>query len=279
MGNNSVPRIIWTYWEQGSTPPVLVQLCHKSWQIKNPDYEFRQLDGISLSRWSDISTKVPFWNELSVQKRSNLLRLDLLERHGGVWVDATLYCLAPLSHWLPVHSASGFAVLDLPRDKNRFFASFFIASHPGSSFIKRWHRRHRLFFKKRPRPMRWSRKSHLMKRWPLLWTRWGAPLLTTRFFTKRWGYPYFIFHFIATREILTDWRSSYLWMRRSKLTGHLMSSVSVGENQGNFFSGLLDRTDVTVVKCSNRRPTSEEVLDLMRKDLDGWGGGTQLGTV
>jgi mannosyltransferase OCH1-like enzyme len=37
-----------------------------------------------------------------------LARLCLLRTHGGVWVDATVFCRRPLDEWLPEHAASGF---------------------------------------------------------------------------------------------------------------------------------------------------------------------------
>ena len=258
--------MIWSYWEQGGTPPDLVSLCLSSWKVKNPEYELRVLDSSSLGNWTDIHRKVPHWGELPVQKRSNLLRLDLLEKYGGVWVDATLYCLQPLSKWLRVDRVSGFSVFDLPREKNRLFASFFIAAEAGNPFIRRWHNRHQEFFSNRPRQMRYSRKKYLIKAWPFLWTRWGAPLLTFGVFCRRWGYPYFIFHFLATRELFFHPDSMYRWLRRSRTRCSFISSTSI-DNQVETVGELVVSEASTALKLSNRRHLSDAAFDVHQNAL------------
>ena len=96
-----VPGIIWTYWEQGwQHAPSLCQACAKSWEVTNPELEIRKISA------ADIPDLVPemsqwkrFW-ELPAAQRSDLLRLAVLEKFGGIWVDATLFSSGPIMPWL-----------------------------------------------------------------------------------------------------------------------------------------------------------------------------------
>jgi hypothetical protein len=68
---------------------------------------------------------------LSPQKLSNLVRLSLLARHGGVWVDATCYCVKPLDSWLGDVLGSGFFAFARP-GRDRLISNWFLASARGS---------------------------------------------------------------------------------------------------------------------------------------------------
>ena len=38
--------------------------------------------------------------DITLQSRSDIIRLALLNRYGGVWADSTMLCLEPLDRWL-----------------------------------------------------------------------------------------------------------------------------------------------------------------------------------
>jgi hypothetical protein len=61
---------------------------------------------------------------------SDILRTELLRRHGGVWADATVYCTRPLDDWLlQVMSQTDFFAFSRP-GPDREIASWFLASRP-----------------------------------------------------------------------------------------------------------------------------------------------------
>ena len=68
---------------------------------------------------------------------SDVVRLELLARYGGVWADATTYCLSPLDSWLPGATASGFFAFDRP-GPDRMLATWFLAAVASSPAILRW---------------------------------------------------------------------------------------------------------------------------------------------
>lgn len=84
--------------------------------------------------------------KLPVQSFADLLRLRLLRQNGGVWADATLYCVTPLDHWLPVVAQKGFFAFSWTNSDNwmiwpnlhRRLTNWFLVSEPEGTVIATW---------------------------------------------------------------------------------------------------------------------------------------------
>jgi len=69
---------------------------------------------------------------------ADIVRLKLLRRYGGVWVDATVLCAESLDRWLPMFNiGSPFFVFSSP-GPDRYIASWLIAANKESRIIKKW---------------------------------------------------------------------------------------------------------------------------------------------
>lgn len=134
--DRDIPRIIWIYWEQGEDQaPYLVRRCIQSWRDHNPGWDVRVLDREGVAKYAESLEQV---DALPVRFRSNLLRLQLLARHGGVWADATALCHRPLDGWLPlIAGQTGFFAFRGPY-YDRWLDSWFIAAHPQNELINQW---------------------------------------------------------------------------------------------------------------------------------------------
>lgn len=91
-----IPRIIWTYW-QPTPAPAFIQACVDNWRRFAPDHEVRLLDRDSVTRWlpqlrADFDTMPPY-------RQADWLRIQLLARHGGIWMDASMLLSRDLA-WL-----------------------------------------------------------------------------------------------------------------------------------------------------------------------------------
>ena len=90
------PRVIWTTWLQGEDKaPEMMKVGWNSWRRYLPDYELRIITMENLSQW----TILPDWFVEKYRKGivppalfSDVMRLDLLVRHGGTWMDGTVLC-------------------------------------------------------------------------------------------------------------------------------------------------------------------------------------------
>lgn len=96
-----VPPVIWTYWEQGWThAPLVCQICVESWELANPELTLHKVSARDLpALLPDLCRWDRFW-ELPAGQRSDLVRLALLKKFGGIWADATLFSSAPIMPWL-----------------------------------------------------------------------------------------------------------------------------------------------------------------------------------
>lgn len=89
-------NIVWVCWLQGiEDAPSIVKICYNS-LIKNLDNkEIILLTESNYREWVSfpdyIQTKIDE-GIISRTHMTDLLRLELLEHHGGTWIDATVYC-------------------------------------------------------------------------------------------------------------------------------------------------------------------------------------------
>jgi hypothetical protein len=139
-----IPKTIWIYWDRGEAEaPELVRHCIASWRERNPGWDVRVLDMTTAAQAVDMPQGP---SDIPVQSYADLLRLRLLRRHGGVWVDATAYCIAPLDGWLPPLAQRGFFAFMWTRNDSWFIwpgmrrtlTNWFIASEPEGGIVSSW---------------------------------------------------------------------------------------------------------------------------------------------
>lgn len=87
---------VWVSWMQGmENAPALVQRCYRSLQENLKNREIILITSENLREYTDM----PFWIMEKYEKGliththfSDLLRLELLCKHGGTWIDSTVFC-------------------------------------------------------------------------------------------------------------------------------------------------------------------------------------------
>eukprot|EP00933_Yihiella_yeosuensis_P009109 TRINITY_DN11490_c0_g4_i1.p1 TRINITY_DN11490_c0_g4~~TRINITY_DN11490_c0_g4_i1.p1 ORF type:complete len:549 (-),score=59.46 TRINITY_DN11490_c0_g4_i1:211-1857(-) len=100
-GLQSIPMKVWSYWqviENSKSESVLMDfigLCQDSFRKLNPGWEVHMLDQHSVWKYLDASDLPKAFNSLSIQHRSDAIRLALLVKYGGVWLDASTLLLKP----------------------------------------------------------------------------------------------------------------------------------------------------------------------------------------
>jgi Capsular polysaccharide synthesis protein len=132
-----IPKTIWFLWFQGlGNAPYVVRKCHESWVAKNPGWQVATLDETVIPAIASNDYHVGSFGTLSRQHRADLLRLDLLTNRGGVWADATCFCVQPLDTWLPQNLSSGFFAFHRPH-RDRVISNWFLAAEPGNILVSR----------------------------------------------------------------------------------------------------------------------------------------------
>ena len=94
--SDPAPRKVWVCWFQGMEhAPAIVQRCYRSLQENLPD---REIVLLTQENYKEYVTFPDFIEEkiqagaISKTHTSDLLRLELLVRYGGTWIDATVFC-------------------------------------------------------------------------------------------------------------------------------------------------------------------------------------------
>jgi hypothetical protein len=157
-------------------------------------------------------------SRLSMQQASDMLRLDLLANHGGVWVDATCFCVQPLDEWLFSKMESGFFAFDRP-GRDRIMSSWFLAAEPGNYLISKmfiFMRSYWISF-----PVHRDNRNQVVR----IFTRvlqyfsqtrnwWFSRLLRERMGAT----PYFALHYGFEKLIKEDPECGRIWSRTPKVS-------------------------------------------------------------
>lgn len=138
-----LPKRIWMLWLQGwEQAPEIVWACRRTWENNNPGWTVHALSGADLPHYPPLQTLGPLLTgkRLEPEALSDVIRIALLERFGGVWIDSTVYCLRPLDAWLPQKLSTGFFAFTKPVPE-RPPSSWFLAATLGHHIVREWYRR------------------------------------------------------------------------------------------------------------------------------------------
>lgn len=137
----SIPRRIWTYWHSPELP-LVVQRCIANWRKLNPDFQVTVLHAGNLAQYLD---DVPAGlKNVGIPKQTDWIRLALLERHGGYWLDASLFLTRPLAWVEQLQQAQQVEFVGFYLDGYTTDAAFpvveswFLAAPAQSRFIAEW---------------------------------------------------------------------------------------------------------------------------------------------
>lgn len=86
-------KIIWGFWHNVNDLPPLCQLALESWKAHHPDWTIVILDDSNYRQYVPASDVPSTFESLSPQHRSDILRLSVLIRYGGVYMDMTTIAL------------------------------------------------------------------------------------------------------------------------------------------------------------------------------------------
>jgi hypothetical protein len=91
------PRYVWTYWENKagrSEPYSHIQLCFETMKKHYSNYNFIILNPETINLYlPNIRTDL---NDLMIAQKVDYYRVALLEKYGGIWVDADTIALTNL---------------------------------------------------------------------------------------------------------------------------------------------------------------------------------------
>ncbi|MFS3135422.1 glycosyltransferase family 32 protein [Gluconacetobacter sacchari] len=136
-----LPKIVWMYWDNPNYPKYIDSLIERVRGL-NPDCDVRLLNRHTVSHY--IDDYMTGQDDLSAAMKADLIRLELILRYGGIWLDVTSLVFDDFS-WIYEKFASGrYNFVGYYYEKwtkiERFpvFESWLIASLPDDPFIRAW---------------------------------------------------------------------------------------------------------------------------------------------
>lgn len=98
--------VIWSFWE--GQPPDVVLRCFESIRVHNSARSFIVLSQATLPKFLDEAVDYPLFHGRrgtpadfsKVQYLADWVRLTLLEKYGGIWLDASVICTSAVDNWI-----------------------------------------------------------------------------------------------------------------------------------------------------------------------------------
>jgi hypothetical protein len=137
-----VPKIIHLYWHTKELPKFIKQ-CKQTIVRMNPDWEVKQYSyedilNIKHPSFCNRTYQLPYYQKDAIKYACDWFRMYLLYKEGGVYMDISCVCLAPLETFLDMNSTQiqGFNMSFIPN----FYGmeNWFICSPPRHEFIHKW---------------------------------------------------------------------------------------------------------------------------------------------
>ena len=144
-----IPKVVWLYWHDLDHIPSIVSKCIDSMIYFNRDYIINILDDSRFKELTGIDINQAFskTNNKSYQKKSDFIRLNIIYRYGGIWLDASIICTKSLNWIHDIQKSKKFpdktyyetiCFMAPDTENNPVIDSWFIASVPRSLFIFDW---------------------------------------------------------------------------------------------------------------------------------------------
>jgi hypothetical protein len=143
---SKIPNIIWSFWD-GPEKDDFLKKCEDSWKKYNPSYDIRILNKTTYKNYTNIVIEDIKHSSNSVQRYSDYIRLAILSKYGGIWIDASIIChrsfkwIHDIQNKLNVEFI-GYYLSDFT--ENNYFQtspvieSWFFACIPNSLFVNDW---------------------------------------------------------------------------------------------------------------------------------------------
>ena len=139
------PKIIWTYWNE-NTLPGFISKCVDTWRKENTGYTINIVTDENLESFVgyEEANAIKTWKfNDSPQRMSDLVRLSVLSKYGGTWLDASIICYESLE-WLNEDArCTVYSIPELSTETDPLIESWFISCSPDDKFITNWNKEFR----------------------------------------------------------------------------------------------------------------------------------------
>lgn len=137
---------VFTFWEPKDRIPGYIRACMRTWERNLPNAEVILLDSETIRHWlPDDVYAACCCPKASLPKQADVLRAQLLARHGGLWLDADTI-ITPAARESEIFAedrpeeVTMFRMLkeELQEGPDSLSIAFVLARKPETSFVRAW---------------------------------------------------------------------------------------------------------------------------------------------
>lgn len=155
------PRRLFVYWAQGwDEAPAVARFCAEQVRRLHDPSELVFLDESALGNWVDIPAALRRTLADRPAHLSDVVRLELLSRHGGVWLDATAYPMCNVFDAIADVSAGGLFAFKWYAGRP---SNWLIAASPGNYVIETMRRGLHVFWSENSKPYHYFTFHHMFE--------------------------------------------------------------------------------------------------------------------
>ena len=248
---------IFIFWDQGFVnAPLIIKKCLISWKINNPDWNIIELNNTNLKDYIDLEKEIKNFKTKSISKASlsDIIRILILEKYGGIWCDATTLCTQSISSFIK-NIKEDFFAFSFKNKNDRLISSWFLYAKPNSYIIKKWKEKTIFYI---------NNLNNI-----------GGPIKDTFNLWKNDKYEnkhYFWFHYLFTDLYCKDVKFMNIWNNSNKvynLHSHFFMD-RLNEKFNVTDKDMLNNKNYYIFKLTyrNNKNISESILDFIYKKYD-----------
>ena len=119
--------------------PLTVNIAYNSWHKYNSDYIICHINNNNLYHYINKNELPSYFYNKRIQHKADIIRIILLEKYGGIWLDSSIFLKKSLSlKWDPKNYDLGGYVLSGNNVNNLIFENWFISAPKKSPLIIEW---------------------------------------------------------------------------------------------------------------------------------------------
>lgn len=84
-----LPKTIWMFWDKEELPNHISLIYNNNKKILN-DWDINLLNNNNIKDYLDFDSFQKNYESLAIQAKTDLIRLKLLNKYGGIWMDASI---------------------------------------------------------------------------------------------------------------------------------------------------------------------------------------------
>jgi hypothetical protein len=134
-------KIIWSYWHDHTNIPYIVTLAILTWKKHNSDYTINFLTQNNFTKFVSVDELPPIFNSTThLQEKADIIRLYVLYKYGGIWIDSSILITQPLAHvWDNQYDVGGYWIPIFTNNSDKkVFENWFISAPKESNLILAW---------------------------------------------------------------------------------------------------------------------------------------------